>query len=218
MPTSSWACHPFVDQRLKLDELDRETKVLGRRLGRSRYEDSPSSSRSRRSTRDFATRTAPGSSPARARPPGVSRPSTAVSQNACQVRSSNSPRIRSRPRPTTPRSAVSSLESSSSDGPAAGSAREPDLGVRPAAPSGSRPSFRKWSWTLFRVIVRSQPRNVSPALSLRKRRDVGGHRLENVLEDVGDLLLAAGPSGGTIGRPAARTGRPAGPRPPRHPP
>ena len=79
-----------------------------------RVADSPNSSRSRRSTRDFATRTAPGLIPSSIATSFGTRSSTAVSQNARHVRSSNSPRISSSARPTTPRSARRSLESSRS--------------------------------------------------------------------------------------------------------
>src|SRR5262249_3399355 len=56
---------------------------------------SPSSSRKRWSTRHFATRTAPGLRPSSSATSGAGCPSTAVRQNACQVRSANSGRMNS---------------------------------------------------------------------------------------------------------------------------
>jgi Flp pilus assembly secretin CpaC len=57
--------------------------------------------RSRHSTRDFETRTAPGCMASSAATSPAARPSTTVPQNACHVRSWNSPRIESSARRKT---------------------------------------------------------------------------------------------------------------------
>src|SRR5439155_923180 len=64
------------------DRLLRECLRVRLRSARFYY-NSPSSSRSRRSTRDFATRTAPGLMSKSAETAVGARPSTAVCQNAC---------------------------------------------------------------------------------------------------------------------------------------
>ena len=96
-----------------------------------------------------------------------------------------------------------------------GKPREPDLGLGPPAPPGSRPSLRKWSRTLFWVMVRSHPgtcrRRVlcgSPRCGLQPPGRRPGRRRRSP--------APGGPSGGTSGRPGARRGRPVDPMRPDH--
>ena len=99
-----------------------------------------------------------------------------------------------------------SRESSSSAGPAAGTFASRTWASVPPTPPGSRPSLRKWSWTL---LLRDRPEPAPERIAgplLPERRDMGGHRLERRPGGCRRYPGRGAPSAGTIGRPAAHTG------------
>src|SRR6185437_3265199 len=103
---------------------------------------SPSSERSRCSTLDLATRTAPADIDNSAATAGAGKPSTIDRQKACQERTAKSPRINSSARKKSCRSGSSSGGESSGTNGAGKAARRRCTSVPPAA-IGWRPVRRK---------------------------------------------------------------------------
>ena len=154
----------------------------------------PSSSRSRLSTRDFATRTAPGLIPSSAATSAGERASTAVSQKACQVRASNSPRMRSTAARSRPTSSCSALESSPSGGRISGKLASRIWASVPPSPPGSRPELAKMvAHLVVGDAVQPAAKRVA-GFSLAEAGDVRGEGAEDVLEDVGGLVLGQVPA------------------------
>ena len=111
--------------------------------------------------------TATGVTANRAATSAGSRSSTTVSQNICQVRSSNSPRTSSRARRYSPRSSGGESSSGRSMHGSGTSSIRVKASLPPLA-GGTRLLRRKCSAIALRVITRSHPRKVSPGRSRRK--------------------------------------------------
>ena len=136
--------------------------------------------------RDLATRTAPEVISSSVPTSLADRPSTVVRQNACQVRSSNSPRISSSARQNSACSAAASVADLFRDRgrqaghplPGVGAARSARLPALPAE-------------MVADLVARDRPQPAAERVALlllAEAAEVAGHRPEHVLEDVRGVL------------------------------